>query len=184
MNPVESFRNTQGDDLGEVLIYFVAILAVNAVLIGLMTMVGFGLSYADIAGMENLPGSEAVSSVGAGIEAIVGTCVGEIVGLGVIALLVHILVALLVGGNGIEATVRALAYASTPSMLFGWIPVLGPLATLWTVVLAVVGIRECHETTTGRAAVAVFLPVVVLFGLFIVFVVMIAAVAVAAGAMA
>ncbi|QYZ78971.1 YIP1 family protein [Methanofollis formosanus] len=178
MDPVETFRNTRGDDLGEVLTYFVAILAVNAVLVGIMTMAGFGSSYADI------PGMGTVTGIGAGIGAIVGTFIGEIIGLFVIGLIVHVLVALLVGGNGLEATIKALAYASTPGLLFGWIPVLGFLATIWTLVLAVIGIREFHDTTTGKAAVAVVLPMVVLFGLFIVLIVMVAAVAVAGGAMA
>ncbi|QSZ67009.1 hypothetical protein RJ40_05625 [Methanofollis aquaemaris] len=177
-DPVETFRNAKGDDLGEVLTYFAAILAVYAVLTGLMTMAGFGSSYSEITGMESATG------IVAGISAIVGTFIGEIIGLVVVGLIVHILVALLVGGNGLEVTIRALAYAATPSMLLGWIPVIGFLALLWTVALAVVGIREFHDTTTGKAAVAVLLPVVVLFGLFIVLIVMVAAVAVAAGAMA
>ncbi|QSZ67008.1 hypothetical protein RJ40_05620 [Methanofollis aquaemaris] len=159
LNPVETFRTAHGDDLGEALKYFVAILAVNAVLIGLMTMAGFGA----------LPGMGAGGGIVAGISAIIGGIIGGIIGLFVVGLIIHIFVALIIGGNGLGETIKALAYAATPGMLLGWIPILGFLAYLWTVALAVIGIREIHDTTTGKAAVAVFMPVIILFVLFVAF---------------
>jgi hypothetical protein len=176
LNPVETFRNTRGDDLGEAIKYYAVILAVYAVLTGLMAMVGFGASV-DIPGFA---GAFGTIGIGTAIGIIIATFVGEIIGLLVISLIIHVLVALLIGGNGIEATVRALAYASTPSMLFGWIPFIGLLAFVWTVILSVIGIRECHETTTGRAAVAVILPVVALAVLFVLVIAAIFAVVIAA----
>lgn len=177
LDPVETFRNTRGDDLGEAIKYYAVILAVYAVLTGLMAMVGSD-AYIDI------PGFVGTVGIGTAIGIIVATFVGEIIGLLVISLIVHVLVALFIGGNGIEATARALAYASTPSMLFGWIPLVGLLAFVWTVILSVIGIREFHETTTGRAAVAVVLPVVAFAVLFVLLIAAIAAMVIAAGVMA
>jgi hypothetical protein len=62
------------------------------------------------------------------------------------------------------------AYASV-LQLASWlaaIPILGILViiaiTVYGVVLSVIGIREVHATTTGRAAAVVLIPVVI-FGL-------------------
>jgi hypothetical protein len=44
----------------------------------------------------------------------------------------------------------------------GWVPVLGPLvATVASIVLSVIGVREVHETTTGKAALVVLIPAAV-----------------------
>ncbi|MBP2146217.1 hypothetical protein J2129_001671 [Methanofollis sp. W23] len=176
LDPVETFRNARGDELGEAIKYYAVILAIYAGLTGLMTMGGFGV-YLDTSGFLDTFGSV---GIGTAIGVILATFVGEIIGLLVVTLIIHVLVALFIGGNGIEATAKALAYASTPSMLFGWIPFIGPLAFVWTVILSVIGIREFHETTTGRAAVAVVLPVVALAVLFVLVIAAIAAVVIAA----
>ena len=55
-------------------------------------------------------------------------------------------------------------------MLLGWIPILGPIiAGIWSTVLAILGLREGHSTTTGKAAAVVLIPtgVVLLIGLAI-----------------
>ncbi|QYZ80155.1 hypothetical protein E2N92_12315 [Methanofollis formosanus] len=155
-DPVESFKDAKGDDLGEVLKYFVVILAINAVLSGLLVMAGFNL-YGDLSGMGIGTG------VVAGISMIIWGIVAGLIGLFVIGLIIHLFVVILVGGNGLEQTIKAVAYGATPAMLLGWIPFIGFLAGIWSLVLYVLGIRELHETTTGRAAAAVLLPLVVLF---------------------
>jgi hypothetical protein len=46
--------------------------------------------------------------------------------------------------------------------LVGWVPVLGPLvAAVASIVLSVIGVREVHETTTGKAALVVLIPAAV-----------------------
>lgn len=69
--------------------------------------------------------------------------------------------------SGFEATLRVVAYTSAIDLLT-WIPVVGLLASLYGLYLAFVGIREMHETTTGRALAVIALPVV----FFVVFVVL------------
>jgi hypothetical protein len=51
-------------------------------------------------------------------------------------------------------TVRALGYASGPNVLLV-IPVVGGLASIYTLVLQVWGLRDLHEGTTGKAIVSV-----------------------------
>jgi len=79
------------------------------------------------------------------------------------AAIFHLLVMLFVGSanSGYEATFRTGAYASVTGLV-SWIPIIGPILGLYSIVLAVLGIRELHETTTGRAALVVLIPVAVL----------------------
>lgn len=68
--------------------------------------------------------------------------------------------------RGIAATARAVCYASGPGVL-AVVPLLGTLAaSIWGVVLLVVGLREAHRTTTVRAVGIVFLPAL-LFGFLV-----------------
>jgi hypothetical protein len=52
-------------------------------------------------------------------------------------------------------------YGSTPRLLLGWIPFLGILFALWSLVLCVLGVRELHGISTGKAAVAVVVAILI-----------------------
>jgi hypothetical protein len=74
---------------------------------------------------------------------------------------------MIVGGNkkGFEATFRALAYAFGGN-LFGLIPFIGgTIGGIYSLVLMIFGIREGHGISTGKAVLAVLLPVIVVVGL-------------------
>lgn len=72
---------------------------------------------------------------------------------------------LMVGGTkdstaGFEGTVRAVSYASV-SNLAQVIPLAGGvIGAVWGIVLYVIGLARVHHTTTGKAALAVLLPLV------------------------
>ncbi|MBW1996748.1 MAG: YIP1 family protein [Deltaproteobacteria bacterium] len=71
---------------------------------------------------------------------------------------------MLVGGSkrGFEATFRVLAYTNS-TQVFSILPLLGGfIAGIYNIVLWIIGFRESHRTTTGRAALAVFLPLIVI----------------------
>ncbi len=81
----------------------------------------------------------------------------------VMAGLRHLLVMLIVGSQnaGFEATLRVQAYAFATRIVW-WIPILGALVGfVYGLYLSVVGIREVHATTTGKAALVVLIPVAV-----------------------
>ena len=82
-----------------------------------------------------------------------------LLGLGIGSLVLHFFALLLAPDRrDLRATVRALSYGAGPAV-FAIVPVLGPLVALvWSLVLHVIGIREAHRTTTGRAAAIVLLP--------------------------
>ncbi len=98
-----------------------------------------------------------------GVPMIIGSAVGlpiaAIVGVFVVSGIVHVCL-FIVGGNrkGFEATFRVVAYA-TSTQGFVIIPYLGGLiGWIWALIIGIVGIRESHRISTGRAAFAVFLP--------------------------
>jgi len=66
------------------------------------------------------------------------------------------------GKRGFEATFRVVAY-TTSSQVFALIPFVGGIIiTIYNLVLWTIGFRQVHRTTTGRAFVAVLLPMVII----------------------
>lgn len=97
--------------------------------------------------------------------------------------IIHLLVMLIVGSRngGFEATFRVFAYTAV-TQLVSWlsaIPILGILISivvaLYGIFLSVVGIREVHTTTTGKAALVVLIPVAVVLLLIVILGVLIGA---------
>lgn len=88
---------------------------------------------------------------------------------------VHVLLLIFDGAtHGFGTTVRVFCYAYSPS-IFGIVPLIGPLVGgIWTVVLAIIGLREAHESPPWKPAVAVLVPFVgALILLFLAFVALI-----------
>lgn len=83
-------------------------------------------------------------------------------GLAVETLLLHLFVLMLAPDHrGMGSTARVICYAAGPAVLLA-VPFVGGLAGwVWSLVLQVVGIREAHRTTTGRAVVVALAPVIV-----------------------
>lgn len=107
-----------------------------------------------------------------------------LVGLGVQTLILHLFVLMLAPDRrSIGSTARVICYASGP-VLLSIVPFAGALAgAVWGLVLQVVGIREAHRTSTGRA-VAVVLAPVVLASLAVVFLMVLVALAMGGGELA
>jgi len=74
----------------------------------------------------------------------------------------HLFVRAFGGRKGYGNTIKAFAYGNTPVFLFGWIPFVGGLFWIWALVLNIIGIRQLHEISTGRAIGAVLLSIVAL----------------------
>jgi hypothetical protein len=94
------------------------------------------------------------------IFAPIGAAIGLFIGAGIL----HLLVMLIVGSrnSGFEGTFRVGAYSAVTTLV-SWIPIIGWIASLYGIYLAIVGIREVHNTTTGKAVVVVLIPAVVVF---------------------
>ncbi len=114
----------------------------------------------DTAQMEN---AMRAMSGGVGVAWALGTLLLYPLVVLAVAGLIH-LSAMLFGAakNGYGATVRALCYAQGPN-LFGIIPCVGFLAWIYSVVLDILGISSLQETSSGKAAGIVLLPIVFFF---------------------
>ncbi len=97
--------------------------------------------------------------------AVVGVPVGTTLGLIVQAGIYHLCLMLLgAARREFEATFRVVCYSMVPQ-LFQVLPIIGgPIAWMWQMVLAIIGIKVVHETSYGRSALAVFLPMILCCG--------------------
>jgi hypothetical protein len=63
-------------------------------------------------------------------------------------------------GHGYRQTLKAIIYGATPLYMVGWVPFVGVLiGSIWAIVLIIIGLRELHGITTGRAAGAALLAI-------------------------
>ena len=145
LRPVDFFRGIlrQGDLINP-LIFALICYEVAAILGGLLRVVGIGATNQGF-------GEFLVSIILAPIFAAIGLFIG--------AGILHLLVMLIVGSrnSGFEATLRVVAYSAVTSLV-SWIPYVGGLLSLYGIYLGIVGIREMHNTTTGKAALVVLIP--------------------------
>lgn len=76
------------------------------------------------------------------------------------SLIVHLLLTVVGGGKkGFEATLRAVSY-SQATQFWALVPYVGGLiATLWLVVVQIIGIREIHDVSYTRVLIAFLIPV-------------------------
>jgi hypothetical protein len=84
-----------------------------------------------------------------------------LIGIFIWAAILHLFLMLVGGANtGFASTVRVLCYAGTVQ-IFQVVPLCGGMiAGIWALVLWIIGIAIVHRTTQGKAALAVFLPLV------------------------
>jgi hypothetical protein len=148
LRPVEFFGGIlrQGDYINP-LIFAIICYEVSAILGGLLRLVGIGATNQTFGGFL-------VSIILAPIFAAIGLFIG--------AGILHLLVMLIVGSrnSGFEATLRVVAYSAVTSLV-SWIPIIGGLLSLYGIYLGIVGVREMHNTTTGKAALVVLIPAAV-----------------------
>lgn len=79
---------------------------------------------------------------------------------------------MIIGGNkkGFEATFRVISYANGAQIFFA-IPLCGAfIGAVWMIVIEIIGLREAHGISGGKAALAVFLPLIICCGLGIIFI--------------
>jgi hypothetical protein len=145
--PADFFRGIRREgDFVNPLIFAIICYEVSAILGGLLSLVG-------------VSGSRGFGSFLIGIIlAPIGAAIVLFIGAGIL----HLLVMLIIGSRnaGFEGTFRVGAYSAVTSLV-SWIPIIGLIASLYGIYLAIVGMREVHNTTTGKAAIVVLIPAVV-----------------------
>ena len=83
------------------------------------------------------------------------------------AAIVHLCLMIVGGANQpFETTFRVLAFTQGSTGVLQLIPVCGGvIAAVWGIVVNCIGLARAHETDTGRALLAIFLPLIVCCGL-------------------
>jgi hypothetical protein len=163
--PVEFFARlpTKGGYLNP--LSFAMICVLLATIVG--SILGFGLQALTLIPLlqqdmgSELPFSGATLAlilVGFFIALLMLSPLSAAIGLFIGAGIYHVVVMLFVRDNmGYQATFRAMAYASI-AQLVSAVPVVGIIGVFLYFFLMGVGVREMHQTTTGRAAAVVLLP--------------------------
>ena len=80
--------------------------------------------------------------------------------------IVHLFALLFKGKRDFSLTYKALAYGMTPAFVLGWIPVVGPLAGLYSLYLEVKGISSLHEMSMLRALAVVLIALFAIMAMF------------------
>jgi len=164
LEPSKAFNSVKKETVGEAFKYFLVPLLIGSLLSAVVFAIATGV-FMDFLGM--IWGSSLgrlVDTLGAGLAGIVYfivMIVGGIVGTFIVSLWTHIWVYLVGGRKGLNQTIKAIMYGATPSLLLSWLPVINSIGVIWSIVLQVIGIKKLHEITTGRAAVAAILAIVI-----------------------
>lgn len=182
-DPIQSFVRTVREVLTRPSLFFAGIRRQGDFVNPLVFAVLCSLFFAIFGGFLNM--LNAIVSDTAGVGGAIAGFVGSIIFTPILvavflfigAGIYHLLVLLFVRpfNAGYEATFRVVCYGSAIlvvswiSSLFNLIPLIGPiigsllgiLIGVYAIVIQVLGIREVHSTTTGRAAAVVLLPTVV-----------------------
>jgi hypothetical protein len=185
LEPSKTFDALKEEPFEEALKYYTVLAAVYSALLALLlafagnlvgTLMGFrnmgikiggGTLYAGNLGMMMGAGT----GIGAAITFFVRFMIIAILGAFIGGAILHIFVYIVGGRRGITQTIKACMYGSTPSLLFGWLPVINFIAMIWSLVALIIGIRQLHELTTGKAILVVILPIILIIALrlFIIF---------------
>jgi len=173
-NPVETFQNSRMDETRAVIPYFGAILLFYAGLIAAFEMILFFFEYLLSSAAANTQGMSSGMSAGMPfamvftipVFAFFAILIGVFLLAFIFGIWTHLWVYLLGGQKGFMQTLHAILYSLTPSLLLGWIPLVGMFACLWTLILFFFGIREFQEISDDKAVevvlLSVFLPMVIL----------------------
>ena len=154
VKPAGTFRTAKPEPLAPAFVYYLVLLVINAVLSGIVVFAGLRT----LTPLQQVPGIGLMAAPVVSIAIIVLGILGVFIG----GAWVHLWVWLLGGRKGYEQTVKAIMYGNTPYLLLGWIPLVGIIFGIWSLVLEILGIRELQEISTGRAVAAVLLAIIVL----------------------
>jgi len=160
--PVNTFNNVEAEPLGSAVKYFTIWVVIYTIL---RTIVFYTLERQvfqtlwDLLGLSDAPlYLYHFDPVVFGLLAVLGAFASLFIS----GSWAHLFVRAFGGRKGYANTIKAFAYGDTPFLLFGWIPFVGTLFSIWALVLNIIGIRQLHEISTGRAVGAVLLSIVAL----------------------
>jgi hypothetical protein len=73
--------------------------------------------------------------------------------------------------QGIRNTIKAVLFGSTPTYIFGWIPIVNIITGIWSLVLLGIGLKKLQKLSTGRVVgailTAVLIPLIIVAAILI-----------------
>ena len=161
-SPSETFDASKEDTLGDAFKYYIILLLIPALLSAVIAAVAFSLLAGFFGRMlPFMSASLAFAGAGAAVVVFLYVLIAGAIGVLIGGLWLHIWVYLVGGRKGLTQTFKALMYGATPSLLLGWIPFINFLASIWALIVEIIGIRQLHEISTGRAVAAVILAIII-----------------------
>jgi hypothetical protein len=117
--------------------------------------------------MKTMPGYNIIQTIGLAVLALIMPFI-IILWLFIWSGILHLFLMMVKGTkSGFEATFRVVSYSYGTNVL-SVIPFCGGIiAWVWSIVLAIIGLKEAHETSGGKAAFAVLFPFVLCCGLIV-----------------
>lgn len=167
--PTETFNKVKEEEMGSALKYFVIWLLIYAVLSAVVfAFIGNMLGvFSPFQGLSMLGlGTGEMLALWHFIFILVSGLIGIFISAGII----HIGVLIVGEKKGYTQTLKAIAYGGTPSYVLGWIPIVIFITAIWALIVEILGIRELHEMSTGKAILAFFIPIII-FGVILSFVI-------------
>jgi hypothetical protein len=175
-SPTATFDATREDTVGNAFGYYIAILVIYAVLIAIISIIGFsalaviegilGASFQEI--LELLLGAALgpLLAIGFFIVALVGGIIIAIID----GIWLHIWAYLFGGRNGVGQTIKAVMYGLTPFFLLGWLSfieaygigaIIAAILWIWAFILVIIGIRQLQELSTAKAVLAAIIALII-----------------------
>lgn len=142
--PTTCWSKLSKKTVNDALLYLVVIMAAYGVLAVLMMTLWAGPLEAGI-----------------GIVGVLGSLVFGLVMSLVAAWLYNVIIGFLGVKGEFKDAFRALAYGATPGMLLGWIPFIGILGSLWSLVLQVIGLKDLYGTDFVKVIIALVIEIVI-----------------------
>ena len=141
------------------LIFALICTEISAILGGILRLAGVGEGFVTGYGFQ-VPENQ---DFGEFIGSVIFAPIGGVIGVFVVAGIGQLVIRLVVGAtnSGFGATFRVASYTGVTSLV-SWIPIVGWLLSLYGIYLSVVGIREMHTTTTGKAVLVVLIPAILI----------------------
>jgi hypothetical protein len=164
IEPSDTFREaSRTANIGPALLYGLVLGFIGSC-IGLFWQYFLGAAFGGASGMEGLPPEFRELLEFSGPTAMVVSLalapVLLLVGLFVWSAIVHLMLLLLSGAtHGYEATFRTVAYCHGSTALFQAVPFCGNwIGLIWSLVAQIIGIKEMHKISAGKAVAAVLVP--------------------------
>jgi hypothetical protein len=160
--PLNTFNNVQAEALGSALKYFTIWLAIYTILRTVMFYTLERRVFQTLWDLFGLGDAALYLYQFHPVTFVLLAVVGAFASLFITGSWAHLFVRAFGGRKGYANTIKAFAYGETPLFLFGWLPFVGMLFSIWALVLTIIGVRQLHEISTGRAVGAVLLSIVAL----------------------